>query len=200
MEFLENDRSKLVAEFKDQDPFAAAEYRCAMHTESSVSSFAVRWAAQVRQIDSFVCRFGRLPRSYSSGASGVPREAHLHAWVQRQRKKESNLSEFQFLRLDVIPGFSWSPREDQWEALFEATHSFFTKYERQPRRRSSDPQERKLAGWIRSQNRQIVDCRMSQSRVQLVRHWRDELPCPERQAWLALAASRMIDEYGRQTG
>lgn len=180
----------------NEDPFAAAEHRAELGGSAS-GPRAERWAAYVQQVDLFFWTFRRMPRASSSGPSGARNETALHAWVTRQRKNESRLSEFQFLRLDSIPGFSWSPREDQWALVFGETQIFLVTFERQPRRRSADSHERKLAGWIRSQNTQIVKDRMRQNRVQTVRQWRDALPHPARQTWLSAEALRIIDGIGR---
>lgn len=126
------------------------------------------WAETAHALFIKVSALGRLPRA---GDPGV--DARLLSWVKNQRRNK--LNHFQRAYLELIPGWTWSPRDDHWDKRFGALQQFHSQHGRSPRIRATDADERSLATWAARQRRAAQEA---------------TLPYPRFVRWRALTACR----------
>lgn len=128
------------------------------------------WLNNVTALHAFVRDRGRWPhRIWRQGASGADAtEEHLVNWLREQRRHHGSLSAYQRERLEAIPGFEWSPREEAWDRQIDGYQAFVIEHARRPRGSSLDRTERQLAVWSSNQ-------RMAQRKGRLPKHREDEL-------------------------
>lgn len=108
-----------------------------------------RWVETCAQLEAHVAAHGALPKLTSTSEGDDSRR--LAEWMRYQRRNEDRLSDYQQERLECVPGFSWDPREDAWHDSLHGVEMFVRKHHRRPRRRSTDPDEARLAIWFRNQ-------------------------------------------------
>lgn len=72
----------------------------------------------------------------------------------------------QQLLLEAIPGWSWAPQEDAWDARRTQFAEFLRDRHRMPRVRAKDLHERALAHWYSRQRVLHRDGKLTHSRVQ----------------------------------
>lgn len=111
------------------------------------------WFETADHLESFVTQSGRLPRY---GAK-VPEEARLATWAneQRQKAKSDSLSRDRVDRLDRIPGWFWEQDLDQrFREDARRVEAHVRRYGSLPSRRSTDPEEARLARWCSSRKKE----------------------------------------------
>ena len=110
------------------------------------------WLDRLGELEGFLQIERRWPHS-NSRRLGKGREEVLANWVRYQRKREDNLSDLQCRRLEAIPGFSWAPLEDIWNAKCQSYSDFLQCAGRLPSKRAAADDERQLAIWRSTQRR-----------------------------------------------
>lgn len=144
-----DDRASLIYYREELAAIAALSDRAGSRSRVAV------WIRTVRSLEEFVSREGRLPRENNR----LPREQisteekQLAEWVRYQRRPATRADHcrYQSRRLESIPGFSWGPRDDQWNTQFTAFAQFVAGYHHAPRYRSEDLAERASAAWAAKQ-------------------------------------------------
>lgn len=128
------------------------------------------WLSNVTALHAFVYDRGRWPHRISrQSASGADAgEVHLVNWLREQRRHNGSLSAYQRERLEAIPAFEWSPREDAWDRQIDGYRAFVIEHDRRPRVSSQDRTELQLAVWANNQ-------RMARRKGRLPKHRIDEL-------------------------
>jgi hypothetical protein len=113
-----------------------------------------RWNLTVNALESFVTEHGQYPRRHpnsSKPALGI-QEVRLHDWVRRQRRTCADLSTYQVVRLEQIPGFSWEPLEEAWDRNATAYTAFVEQHHRRPSiRAAAGTVEHQLGVWANNQ-------------------------------------------------
>jgi hypothetical protein len=115
----------------------------------------VLWVKNLRDTADFVGEFGRMARE--NNRLPVPlisaRERTLADWVRYQRRPATRdrLCTYQVMRLETVPGFSWSPHDDLWTRSYDDYLQFVLDRRRSPSSRSVDVRERQLAIWASKQ-------------------------------------------------
>lgn len=113
------------------------------------------WLHRAHHVEQFVRRTGRLPRENNRlpKESIDPIEQTLADWLRYQRRAATRSlhCEYQRLRLESVPGFSWEPLGDRWDERFAEYVSFIGRQHRIPLYRSADQHERSLAAWATKQ-------------------------------------------------
>lgn len=136
--------------------FFAAEWDGLEATSVSMKA----WLQDLRLLQRFLSEEGRWPRH---GPDQAAHEVHLVDWIRSQRRhygiaghRERGAGDcYRCDRLELLPGWSWEVREDQWE---ENLTSYRTHVQQtgSPPRHSGDPDEHRLAVWtanLRAQHR-----------------------------------------------
>jgi len=115
------------------------------------------WAANLLELEEFVWSTGRLPRvnrRYAGSGSHV--EVRLEQWLNYQTRPAtiSRHCDYQTDRLAIIPGYSATRLDDQWQARYDQYRAFLADNRRAPALRSADPEEKALANWSAKQRLQ----------------------------------------------
>ncbi|MET3769832.1 hypothetical protein ABIB15_002536 [Marisediminicola sp. UYEF4] len=120
------------------------------------SARIVSWVVLLRSFERFESRENRLPRENNRLPPGSisDEERTLAEWRKYQLRAATRERhcDYQRRRLESIPGFTWTPLEDRWNQQY-AEYVGFVEAHREPRRRSPDPLERRLAAWWERQRR-----------------------------------------------
>ena len=128
------------------------------------------WLRNVTALHAFVHDRGRWPhriwRQATSGADET--EEHLVNCLREQRRRNGSLSAYQRERLEAIPAFEWSPREESWDRQIDGYRAFAIEHGRPPRVSSQDRTERQPAVWASNQ-------RAARRKGRLPKHRVDEL-------------------------
>lgn len=116
------------------------------------------WIERVVEIEEFIAEYGRMPRenNRATRATITPHERALHEFVRYQRRPVTRAThcEFQTRRLEQLPGWSWGPHEDAWQAQFDSYRAFIDDNGGAPRWRSLDGNESTHAAWAARQRRE----------------------------------------------
>jgi len=124
---------------EDWCPVLAVEKRVGLPLLTAAS------LARVDELAAFVTVHRRFPRE----AATMPGEKALAVWLLSQRANEKPLVAAE---LDArVPGWRESGREGKWHRTFEAVAEFVRREGRAPSRYSTDPDERRLGGWLHNQ-------------------------------------------------
>lgn len=107
---------------------------------------------------------------FGGGARGV--------WISKQRRARASgaLPAGQEMLLNQLPGFSWTPEADRWEATFDQVRRFTQTHGRVPSR-ADDPG---LSGWLAAQRLAMRRGRLSARRVEVLQElagWTHSLSC-----------------------
>jgi hypothetical protein len=135
--------------------------------EGVAKSRALNWCTMANQLLQRARQLGRMPRPSDDVPSSL-----LH-WVAYQRRTAGRHNGFQVAFLEAVPGWSWSPWDDDWDGREEDLRAFVHLHGRLPRTRSDEPDERHLAKWTARQRQ--LDAK-------------DELPYARATAFRALVA------------
>lgn len=113
-----------------------------------------RWLANAHALTEYVDRHDRWPHAKARSAGARDRgEERIANWIRYQRRHEVALCQYQRERLEVIPGFSWAPLDEQWDANLAGWAMFVAKTGRSPDLASENQTERTLAAWASHQRR-----------------------------------------------
>ncbi|WP_166806113.1 helicase associated domain-containing protein [Cryobacterium sp. TMT2-10] len=127
------------------------ESRSAGEIPDSVPRDVANWIRNVFALEAFVRCQGRMPREnrrLPEGAiSAVEKQRANSVRAQRRAFIAGRLCTYQVRRLLCVPGFSFHPLEDVWQASCAAYGDFTATHGDAPKFRSTDPSERALAGW-----------------------------------------------------
>jgi hypothetical protein len=89
--------------------------------------YSDKWRDAYEQLETYVKENGdaKVPKSYIT-----PQGLNLGNWVGMQRgfKSKNNLNSDRLELLESLPGWSWDPFTDQWEANFKQLQSFVDEY------------------------------------------------------------------------
>lgn len=108
------------------------------------------WEASFDALSLATKQLGRLPRTTAEA------EPRLLMWVTNQRRALKQPAHRR-TRLESLPGWSWSPRSDRWEAQAEQLRDFIARQNHTPRVRTTDAAERALAHWHSRQRRALAE-------------------------------------------
>lgn len=126
------------------------------------------WLHRASELHRFVLDVGRLPVRAPTSAGTKGGEQVVVDWLRYQRRHRETLCAYQRERLEVIPLFSWSPRDDAWDDKYETYRAFQENHGRAPRVSAGRGPEHALALWARRQ-------RSRHRRGKLPKHLVDEL-------------------------
>lgn len=84
-------------------------------------------------------------------------EVRLARWVRRQRATRRDLSRWQQQRLRALPGWTWDPLRDRFDAGYFAAREFVDRRGHLPRRVSDDPEERAAGRFLYRARRRRAD-------------------------------------------
>ncbi|MDO2394681.1 Helicase associated domain protein [Mycobacterium avium subsp. hominissuis] len=128
------------------------------------------WDDNFGTLSDYVARTGRArpPQSYTTDAG-----FQLGRWVSDQRRRRAALSQERRAQLEALPGWTWDPREAQWEDFITALRAFAAEHgHAYPPREPTRPELVKLNQAVVSVRRPARRDRLSaQQRRQL-----EELP------------------------
>lgn len=113
------------------------------------------WIRDLHDVEHFIDEHGRCPRENNRRASDEidPVEQHFFNWLRYQRRLALNSGHcsYQRDRLDLVPGYSESPLDQQWTDNFDAYRAFLQAHNTVPLLSSNDAGERHLAAWAAKQ-------------------------------------------------
>lgn len=128
------------------------------------SGLGLRWAKQARSLHDFVSEHGRFPK-----LTDEDHERTLCRWMYRQRaaRKRGSLPDWSPAREehldDLAPGWVTgtmpvakegpAPADGPWQAQAEALQVFVSRNGRLPIKSGGQPEDRKLATWLRAQRK-----------------------------------------------
>lgn len=122
-----------------------------------------RWVETCLLLEEHVAIHGTLPTNRST--EGLPEAVRLVEWIRYQRLNADRLSAYQRARLELLPGFSWSPGEEAWLTALQNYEFHLRTHRRRPSRRSADVEEARLAVWFRNQRSLARQGRLSSDRL-----------------------------------
>ena len=126
------------------------------------------WVIQLRELEKFALREGRLPRENNRlNRDGISEEERiLSQWSRDQRRPKARIKHcrYQTLRLETVPGFVWSPLDSKWQAQFEAYFRFVDRFGA-PAIRSRNPEESRIAAWAARQRLAHAKGKLTPARV-----------------------------------
>ncbi|TFD70819.1 helicase associated domain-containing protein [Cryobacterium gelidum] len=130
---------------------AEIEFSRGLPADDHFPHYVAVWVRNLLALEVFVAREGRIPRENRRLPAGTisPEKKGLTYRICAQRKAfaDRRLSSYQERRLVCIPGFTFQPQEDQWQANFLHYSNFADVHRRAPRARSGDASEKALATW-----------------------------------------------------
>jgi len=112
---------------------------------TSPAGRAVNWCRSAHRLRTIATELGRLPRL----ADDVPRD--VLNWVTYQRRNMGRQNGFQVAFLESIPGWTWSPWDEEWDRRAAQLQLFLDEEGRPPSTRAHDVSERVLAKWVARQ-------------------------------------------------
>ena len=147
-------------------PSNAVDHYLAAINPGSASKRHRRWVRACEQLEAHVANHGGMPTVRST--RHLPDSRSLVEWARYQRRNVDSLSPYQRSRLNLIPGWSWSPLEEAWLTSMQEYEFFVRAHQHRPRRRSSDRKEASLAIWFRNQRRMVRAGRLDADRLQML--------------------------------
>lgn len=103
------------------------------------------WVTRLHDLETFAARHNsRLP---SRGAHDAD-EASLGEWAHHQGQRQHTMCAYAFARLESVPGWTWSPRQDDWADRLTDLATFTKEHPDPPSRASTDTDEVSLARWV----------------------------------------------------
>jgi len=147
-------------------PSSAVDHYLAAINPGSASKRNRRWVRACEELEAHVVAHGGLPTVRST--QHCPDARRLVEWARYQRRNIDSLSSYQRSRLNLIPGWSWSPLEEAWMTSMQEYEFFVRAHQRRPRRRSSDGEEARLAIWFRNQRRMVREGRLRTHRLRML--------------------------------
>lgn len=105
-----------------------------------------KWRRRALEAHDLSAKLGRLPRLSDDC------DPALISWIKNQRRA-NNLDIEQCETLESLPGWSWAPHDDLWDARAGDLARFILVEQRLPRVRARGEDERALAHWLTRQRR-----------------------------------------------
>ncbi|TDW30350.1 helicase associated domain-containing protein [Cryobacterium psychrophilum] len=125
--------------------------RGAVEIPYTVPRDVAQWTRNLLALESFVRAEGRMPREnrrLPEGAISTNEKQRANSVrTQRRAFAAGRLCTYQVRRLLCIPGFSFHPLEDDWQAKCAAYARFTATHGYSPKLRSSNASERTLDRW-----------------------------------------------------
>jgi hypothetical protein len=151
-----HDSSQLTDDEERSMRFYRAEQQLRRTTEplDSTVDQVHAWVRNVLDLELFVARNYQLPRVNRRRAPAAdPVERRLEQWLNYQTRPGtiSRHCSYQTDRLAIIPGYSATRLDDQWQARYDQYRTFLAGNRRAPALRSTDPAEKALANWAAKQ-------------------------------------------------
>lgn len=144
-------------------PTDAVQHYLAAVRPRTASKRHLRWAEACQRLEAHVAAYGTLPTLRST--EHLPGAKEMIQWIRYQRRNADRLSNYQRARLELLPGFSWSPGDEAWLSALQ-NHEFFVRENcRLPSRRSADDEEARLAIWFRNNRSLARKGRLSPDRL-----------------------------------
>jgi hypothetical protein len=106
------------------------------------------WVLRLHDLEAFaVAHDNRMP------GRGAPDkdEASLGEWVHHQGQRQRTMCAYAYARLESVPGWTWSRRQDDWMDRLTELATFAKEHPDPPNRVATDPDERSLARWVQRQ-------------------------------------------------
>lgn len=132
-------------------PTDAVQHYLAAVRPRTASKRHRRWIEACQRLEAHVAAYGTLPTLRST--EHLPGAKEMVQWIRYQRRNADRLSAYQRARLELLPGFSWSPGEEAWLSALQNYEFHVRAHRRRPSRRSIDAAEAGLAIWARNQRR-----------------------------------------------
>lgn len=70
-------------------------------------------------------------------------------FLTHQRRRRAHLCQYQVVRLELLPRFSWAPVDEVFDRRVAELRAHLAEHGSAPRLKSEDPAERSLARWLR---------------------------------------------------
>ncbi|WP_066517143.1 hypothetical protein [Curtobacterium ammoniigenes] len=146
-----------------------AFYRADIGADHPNDATVARWTRMVHDLDAFIADTGHLPAADPTRPRPRTLEQRLVDQLAHQRRTRDNLTSYQRQRLEALPGFHWRPQDDQWLLMFTAHQQFWRDHGHEPRRRSTDPTERRIERWAAHQRTLAATGRLLPARERALR-------------------------------
>jgi hypothetical protein len=75
-------------------------------------------------------------------------EVSLGEWVHHQGQRQHTMCAYAYARLESVPGWTWSRRQDDWADRFADLATFTKEHPDPPSRSATNPDELSLARWV----------------------------------------------------
>lgn len=140
-------------------------FHLAEQDPSTAPAHTGAWLRRCEEVESFVMVTARDPREHSDDSL----ERRLGLWLRKQRQREGSLCEFQLEKLRKL-GLARGllTRFDRYRERAFDYADFIDGRGREPSTRASDPDERRLAYWLRRQQRLLNSQSLTSTREQLL--------------------------------
>jgi hypothetical protein len=103
------------------------------------------WVLQLHDLERFAAAHAnRFPNRGAHDAD----EASLGEWVHHQVQRQHTMCAYAYARLESVPGWTWSRRDDGWADRFADLATFTREHPDPPSRAATDPDERSLSRWV----------------------------------------------------
>ena len=148
------------------------ESRSAGEIPDTVPRDVANWIRNVFALEAFVRCKGRTPRENrrlpEGTISDVEKQRANSVRAQRRAFAAGRLCTYQVQRLLCVPGFSFHPLEDAWQASCAAYADFTATHWDAPKLRSADASERALARWAAKMRLAFRAGTLSADRVEIL--------------------------------
>lgn len=144
-------------------PTDAVQHYLAAVRPGAASKRHRRWVEACQLLEEHVATYGALPTKRST--EDLLEAGGLVEWIRYQRRNFDRLSAYQRARLELLPGFSWSPGEEAWLSALQNYEFHVRTHRRRPSRRSADVEEARMAIWIRNNRSLARKGRLSSERL-----------------------------------
>lgn len=123
------------------------------------------WEARLKDLQKFVNKYGRLPKS-----KAPVKESSLYSWFLRQQKRREQ-GELEVQQSLLIKNLANRYRREapDWEERFEEVREFAETHLRIPKRTATDEEERALNHWFQGQKERLRKGRLDEEQQELVK-------------------------------
>ncbi|MGN7780481.1 Helicase associated domain protein [Mycolicibacterium sp. 22603] len=140
----------------------------------SWNSRDTRWEEGFRRLKNYADQYGiaQVSQAYED-ADGY----RLGSWITTQRVAydRGTLSADRQQRLEMLPGWSWDPLADAWEARYAQLADYVARYGTSRVPQSSDDDESVLGRWVQNQRNNFAAGKLSReqiNRLEVLPDWR----------------------------
>lgn len=140
----------------------------------SWNSRDTRWEEGFRRLKNYADQYGKAQVSQSyEDADGY----RLGSWITTQRVAydRSTLSADRQRRLEMLPGWSWDPLTDSWEARYAQLSEYVTKYGTSRVPQTGPADEGVLGRWVQTQRSNFAAGKLTREqieRLEVLPDWR----------------------------